>query len=184
MEQEEKWIPWLAARPQQTNKAAAYSLSIALWRRWVVLDGFGDGSVVEEWEKTMAGSDREKCFPLSPPLSLVFYPSPLSPIRLLPAAGWRRPSAASNSRFFFFFFFVCKEETTWSIWSRLERGGGGHPLLILGYSPDERVCSLHGRAHGHTGRDPWFVVLARSSLYCTCVLRWGFYATRRGHTCA
>ena len=86
--------------------------------------------------------------------------------------------------FFFFFFFVCKEETTWSIWSRLERGGGGHPLLILGYSPDERVCSLHGRAHGHTGRDPWFVVLARSSLYCTCVLRWGFYATRRGHTCA
>ena len=42
-------------------------------------------------------------------------------------------------------FFVCKEENTWCVWSRLERGGRGGVLsnLILGYSPDERVRSLH-----------------------------------------
>lgn len=53
------------------DRAAAYSLSIALWRRWVVLDGFGDGSMVEEWGKTMAGSDRGNVF-LSLRLFLVF----------------------------------------------------------------------------------------------------------------
>lgn len=70
------------------NKAAAYSLSIALWRRWVVLDGFGDGSMVEEWGKLWRDQIGKMFSSLSASLSLSgFQPFPLSAIRLLLAEG-------------------------------------------------------------------------------------------------
>lgn len=70
------------------TKAAAYSLSIALWRRRVVglLDGFGDGSMVEEWGKLWRDQIGKMFSSLSASLS-GFLPFPLSAIRLLPTEG-------------------------------------------------------------------------------------------------
>lgn len=127
--------------------------------------------MVEEWEKLWRDQIGKMFSSLSASLSS-FLPFPSFTDPPAAGSGVTPPLRRLQFAFFFFcFFFVCKEETTWSIWSRLERGGGGHPLLILGYSPDERVCSLHGRAHGHTGRDPWFVVLrSRQSVLYLCTV--------------
>lgn len=74
----------------------------------------------------MAGLDRENVFlSLRLPLWFSTLPSFGDP----PAAD-RGVTPPHPPTVIHRVFFVCKEETTWSIWSRLERGGrgGGIPL--------------------------------------------------------
>lgn len=106
MEQEKKWNPLTCSRPQQTNKAAAYSLYRAVEE--VGWTGSDDGSMAEEWEKLWRDQIGRNVFlSLSASLSS-FLSFPLSAIRLLPAEGWRRPSSTPIHVFF--------------VWERKPRG--------------------------------------------------------------
>lgn len=116
----EKRYPLTCSRLLQMNTAAVYSLSIAVWRRWVVLDGFGDGSVcggrvgVKLW--------RDQIGKMFSSLSASLWFSTLPSFGDPPAAGrWVTPPML-----FFFFFIICEEEPrgVFGVGWREEKGGG------------------------------------------------------------
>ena len=100
MEQQTKWNPLVCSRPRQWSSSLYRTV-----RRWVVLGTLVMGLY---WKngKTMAILDQEKCF----------LPFPLSAY-----CRQRGDAAPPSTLIHVFSFFVCYEETTWSIWSRLER---------------------------------------------------------------
>lgn len=108
MEQEKKWNPLTCSRPQQTNKAAAYSLYRAVEE--VGWTGSDDGSMAEEWEKLWRDQIGRNVFlSLSASLSS-FLSFPLSAI-------CRQRGDAAPRRLQFTFFF-----SVFFVWERKPRG--------------------------------------------------------------